>query len=540
MSTSKKTTGKKKMPAKKTKPTPPARKRAAATATTGKVERISIRMYCLGTGDCFVIKFLDAGNPVFTAMIDCGSCQGTAKDFQPYIEDLASYVNHHLDLLVITHEHNDHVNGFAKCETIFRDSKFTIDEAWFAWTENPNDPGGRARKLQEKRKKMRMALAGAIARFRSEADKFKRSATGDFFKLRVQESNAAFLDGLDTLANINLPAAGDAGKPLPGMAKIKDILKTKKTATGKKTKISYLEPGQSIDVDKLPGFKFHILGPPFERDYIFKDGKEGTDVYQKKLNLYESSLAVTAFLDQDEAEGRDRDLPFNENYVDSEHQRSVISKMSRQSGVFSSYPGSTRALYEDSANAWRRIDTEWLSSAGSLALRLNSHINNTSLAMAVEHLDSGKVLLLPGDAEYGSWESWHAIEEWKNKGENGSTLAEDLLGRTAFYKVGHHLSYNGTALKLGIDMMPKSGLVSMATLDRTRIAKGWKSTMPNKYLLQELIKRGDGRLFIMNEKEIPNPPSKTLDPGSLATTVYDTETFPGTKDPIYKQYTLKL
>jgi hypothetical protein len=508
----------------------------SAPSINGKIDHVSIRMYCLGTGDCFVLKFLEGTVSRFTMMIDCGSCQGTDKDFKPYIDDLASYVGKHLDLLVITHEHNDHVNGFAKCESVFKDPQFTIDEAWFAWTENPDDPDDRAKKLQEKRKRMRMALATAINKFKNEADKFKVAASEDYYKMKVGESNDAFLNGLHTLAEINLSGLGVTGEPLPGMKKIKAILENKKRRDGKKTKIKYPEPGQSIAVEVLNQFKFHILGPPFERDFIFKDGREGTDVFKKKLNFYESALAVKSFLSDDSADSREQDIPFDESYIASETNRSVISKISRQSSVVDSDSLSVRASYHNLKNDWRKIETEWLSGAGTLALRLNSHINNTSLAMAIEHAPSGKVFLLPGDAEYGSWESWHEIDVWKKKGKGGVHFVEELLNRTVFYKVGHHLSYNGTALKLGINMMPTSGLVAMATLDRKRIASRWKSTMPNKFLLEELNKRCQGNCFIMNEFEIDNRPSSILDPETLGNSVYERKNFTGKKDPIYIQY----
>ncbi|MBK6936722.1 MAG: hypothetical protein IPH18_07420 [Chitinophagaceae bacterium] len=40
--------------------------------------------------------------------------------------------------------------------------------------------------------------------------------------------------------------------------------------------------------------------------------------------------------------------------------------------------------YNKKGDEWRKIELDWLNSAGSLALRLNSHINNTSLVLAVE------------------------------------------------------------------------------------------------------------------------------------------------------------
>ena len=88
-------------------------------------------------------------------MVDCGSCSGGPKEFLPYVKDLAAFVKKEggLDLLIITHEHQDHVNGFQKCRAIFEDPDFKIAEAWFAWTEHPEDPNDRAADLQAKRKK---------------------------------------------------------------------------------------------------------------------------------------------------------------------------------------------------------------------------------------------------------------------------------------------------------------------------------------------------------------------------------------------------
>jgi hypothetical protein len=78
-----------------------------------------------------------------------------------------------------------------------------------------------------------------------------------------------------------------------------------------------------------------------------------------------------------------------------------------------------RAKAEDDiihpSDVWRKIDYNWLHSAGSLALRLNSLTNNRSLALAIEFIDSGRVMLFPGDAEYGSCSSWHTIK-WNRKG----------------------------------------------------------------------------------------------------------------------------
>jgi hypothetical protein len=249
---------------------------------------------------------------------------------------------------------------------------------------------------------------------------------------------------------------------------------------------------------------------------------------------------------------KEKDLPFAPRYLVDESMITpnvtplpdLFRRDDEGNLIKHGYHESTSDLvrhYRNGEYAWRKIDHDWLGGVGSLALRLNSHINNTSLAMAIEFEQTGDVLLLPGDAEYGSWESWHLIKQWDKKGKGGKHLVEDLLGRTVFYKVGHHLSYNGTALEKGISMMPGNGMASMVTLDRTRISENWKSTMPNKLLLQDLIKRCDGKVFVMDEDQIKDAPSKFLDPHSLGKSKYEEGFSTGKKKVLlYKQYTLTI
>ena len=72
------------------------------------------------------------------------------------------------------------------------------------------------------------------------------------------------------------------------------------------------------------------------------------------------------------------------------------------------------------------------------------------------------------------------------------------MNRVCFYKVAHHLSHNGTAKNIGLDMMTSSDLVAMATLDYNVISSGWKSTMPNRLIVKQLLEKTHGRTMIMN------------------------------------------
>ena len=160
--------------------------------------KVSIRMYCLGTGDCFIYKFFKASKLVYTMMVDCGSCQGDRADFLPYVTDLLGYVNNNIDLLVITHEHNDHVNGFAKCKKEFADPNLIIKEAWMAWTEDPDDPEDRAKELKNKRNEMRAAFQFGMQAIRSKGKAFLDSLSNDFYQSSMLAGQAAFLNGLES------------------------------------------------------------------------------------------------------------------------------------------------------------------------------------------------------------------------------------------------------------------------------------------------------------------------------------------------------
>jgi hypothetical protein len=156
--------------------------------------------------------------------------------------------------------------------------------------------------------------------------------------------------------------------------------------------------------------------------------------------------------------------------------------------------------YSDAGNAWRQIEQDWLYSAGALAMRHETSINNTSLALAIQFTDSEKVLLFPGDAEYGNWESWKEIT-WPT--EKGKVGLEYLLNNTVFYKVGHHMSQNGSGKEFGIEMMLQPEMAAMATLHlgQGKINTGWLSTMPNDLIGEALMAKTKGRLFFVGDPE---------------------------------------
>jgi hypothetical protein len=182
-----------------------------------------------------------------------------------------------------------------------------------------------------------------------------------------------------------------------------------------------------------------------------------------------------------------------------------------------------RALLRDSyfgqgkAVQWRRIDDEWLGVAEELALKLDGDTNNTSLVLAFELVDSGKVLLFPGDAQVGNWLSWHASSmTWTVDGRSDgspSITARDLLARTVVYKVGHHGSHNATLRDLGLELMKDPDLVAMIPVDerlaRSQRPYAWK--MPFEPLRLRLVEKTRGRVIRSDKDHVEEPPAECPD-----------------------------
>ena len=83
---------------------------------------VSIRMYSQGLGDCFLLAFHREGDTPWFMLIDCGVIIGTRKSaaaMNAVGSNIYDTTGGHIDLLVITHEHWDHISGFIEAKTVF-------------------------------------------------------------------------------------------------------------------------------------------------------------------------------------------------------------------------------------------------------------------------------------------------------------------------------------------------------------------------------------------------------------------------------------
>lgn len=431
----------------------------------------------MGTGDCFAVKFFSEHVPVLKIMIDAGTWSGSKKKLTPFIKDLMEYLDYHPDILVVTHEHKDHVHAFDACRELFTNKKFKVDELWLGWTEK--DESKRVEDWKKEYGQKKKAL-GAMAKKVDDAIKspeFRKQYSTSADGTRRLAARYSFSRVLSGFAELHLTK--DAKKDYIGGQKGMEVVK--KDITRRETR--YCKPGEIVsNLKNISELKFYILGPPeLYKDISKETGGKG-ESYEHNRILGRDSAFSAAIMNQTDQGTSEDIMPFDLSAVNTS-------------------AGDTIKKQYDS-EPWRKIDFDWLFSAGSFALRMNGLTNNLSLAIAIEV--GNKVLLFPGDAEFGSWASWHNLK-WPERDQSSEAatakhLTEDLLNRTVFYKVAHHLSHNGTAKRLGLELMKHPGLAAMATLDYDTINDGWTRTMPNRAIIDELLVKTKGRLMIMSEK----------------------------------------
>lgn len=438
----------------------------------------------MGTGDCFVLSFKSNDDKSkFQLMIDCGVQNIKGEKMKSYAEDIIEHTGGEVDALLITHEHQDHVLGFQRSEDLFV-NKFRIKELWLPWTENETDELVKKWKDEFGKKKKALALASNMLNKNTKKSLFKKIYGGGHNGARSLSAREGISDALMELSNLNTDPLGVTDEyigGLKGMRVVKEKLQ--------KESVRFLETGSVIEnIEGLDNIRIYILGPPkMWTDVKQEHGKEGeTYKHNKELELVRGFSSLP--FEEDEWES----YPFTSDHIAGFSLQDGTDKNKKKNSIATEY--------EKSENNYRRIDYDWLMSAANLSLRLTRGINNLSAVLAIEFVDSGKVMLFPGDAEYGSWKSWHEIK-WDKKGKDGTThLTTDLLNRTVFYKVAHHMSHNGTAKEKGIDLMTNSELTAMATLDYEVISKTWKNTMPNRGLVRDLLNKTKGKLIILNPK----------------------------------------
>lgn len=476
-------------------------RRAAGDEATGKrlqppADGVTVRMYRTGHGDCFLLAFpgVSESKPVYV-LIDCGYKPGSPRFINTTVADITKNIRAatggHIDVAVITHEHQDHVNGITAANF----AGITIGETWLAWTEDPNDPV--ADRLRTVFKDKLLGLLAARNRLAADGDAERVERIDDLLAFELGGDSEAF-DAQEAAA---LLAAADGN---PAQSNNKRSMKIFKDLA--QNGVKYIRPHQEILA--VPGVKdvrVFALGPPRDLDQLEDlDPRANEEFHGMALASAENYLAAAAASPVGHGQS-----PFARRYAlvqdsalgDSEFG-AYFTRHYGGDGVATPVAPQEGDQVPDNAD-WRRIDKEWLYSAEHLALNMSNYTNNASLVLAFEIGVGGKVLLFAADAQRGNWASW-ARKEWTDGDRQVST--RDLLGRTVLYKAGHHGSHNATLNGLAGDENANIAWMGLGAHGREFTAmitavRAWATTKKNPWdhplpaIKDALLKKASGRVF---------------------------------------------
>lgn len=339
--------------------------------------------YQVGFGDCFLLRFIypDRARHV---LIDFGTMglPASAPNGQlvRIAEHIAASCGGHLDAVVATHRHADHISGFATNEAgtapgdIIR--KLAPDVVVQPWTEDlalATDAQGPS--TQSAR------FHGALRHMQGVA----REVLVMLDSKRGAKFDTALADQLRFLGQDNL-------------SNLSAVINLSKM--GKRN--SYVFHGSVSGLEEvLPGIRTHVLGPPtLEQTQSIRRmrANDPDEFWQLRLTQLRSGGG---------APGRARP-------AFPEHVAARGGKL----------PMSSRWL----AGRIREAQGEQLL---SLVRALDKQMNNTSIILLFEA--GSKKLLFPGDAQIENWE--YALAQPR---------VLKLLSGVDLYKVGHHGSRNAT------------------------------------------------------------------------------------------------
>jgi hypothetical protein len=376
-----------------------------ARARSSKPQRVRVRMYQVGFGDCFLLSFeygsrLADGRNERHLLIDFGSARAPrrAAGLLPLVAELIEqHTGGRLDVIVVTHRHKDHIDGFGNAQAAAILDRLQPGLIVRPWTEDPKLPAdARGPAIRSDSRRFAASLG--------EGQSFARSVA----TLAEGAGRRGLRGDVAELALDQLPNA-DAIEWLNGWAK--------------KAGGVYLRAGERSGIEELvPGISVRVLGPPTL--------EQEPAIEHERANDPEFWLALQGHLRQPVPAG-------SSERGDEQVRAGAPSAGGRilsddQAGAVRAEPGPVSWLVE-------RLDRQQLGSLLRIVRTLDDALNNTSLILLIDVGE--KRLLFPGDAQIENW-------SWALKDAPEHEDLKKLLAAVDLYKVGHHGSRNATPRSL--------------------------------------------------------------------------------------------
>ena len=452
------------------------------------VDTIKIRMYNTGSvGDCFLILFEKKGVVSFKMMIDCGGIKTTSALVTPCVEDIFRTCDGQIDLLLVTHQHEDHLSGFNLARPVF--DKLTINETWMSWVENPADTVGKL--VKEKYGKKLRQLTSTVTSHLTDQQNLALPDTSHGARQRYIRQSLT-----ESLQLLQFEAGADHAKNLAAGARTNDDAMN--YCKGKGKKLVYRRPGEVLAMPNAEGIRFYVLGPPRDKDLKF------LKIEMNPGEMYHLARQAAA----DPEDGTQTQLLADVESLLIDLHSPFAPEFRLRGPELTEF----KKHYASQNMKWRQIEDDWKESASDMALALTRLTNNTSLVIALEFIKTGNVILLPADAQSGNWMSWHKPDVIASFKKQGGKETKDLLKNTVLYKVGHHSSHNGTASVSGLEMMTNPNLVAFIPLVQDKVPAAWggSNNFPGPKLYPKIINAAQGRVVRTDQGIITDPTAVSM------------------------------
>ena len=423
-------------------------KKPAPKRTTGSGPgSVSIRMYNVGFGDCFLLTF-NYPQEKRRILIDFGSTSapaGQPKDYMQRIAaDIKAQCGSKLDIVVVTHRHRDHISGFA---TDGNGTGKTIaalkpDFVVQPWTEDPNAKPDALTATVTVGAKGGASAKHLTAHYLGSLEAMHRVAAGigTWARQNAAVTDSATADQLSFLGDDNLK----------NLSAVKNLM-----AMGRAGTPYYVNAGMQLN-GLLPGVKITVLGPPNlkQSDKIRVERAKDPAEFWQFRNFWAAQNAAVA--------------------------RAISSRPHKL------FPGNVSKTRGPKVR-WFIREARKIQASQMLALvrELDDVMNNTSVILLLEI--GAKKLLFPGDAQ---------IENWAFAFQNPAWMT--LLRDVDLYKVGHHGSLNATPKTLWAGFKHKAEHAAQGRIETLCSTKAGAhgsedagTEVPRRLLVDELKKESE-------------------------------------------------
>ena len=379
-------------------------------------------MYRIGHGDCFLLAFpgKTATSPKYV-LIDCGYKPGSpafiTRRRKKITDNLRDATGGHIDVAIITHEHQDHVNA------ITNDALQGLhDRRGVVCVDRGSRRRGRQRPAEDTSRTSCWACSRRATLSRRPATPRRRQKIDSFLAFEFGGDDEQF------------NAAGAAAVFAAGLEFRQQAIDEDLQGPGVEGRASSFRPHRNIL--KLPGVenvRVFALGPPRDEELLRSTRPDRRGRIPPGVARSASAYFGAAARAAEPASTR-RARSTRSTACRSRRIKALDGDTGEffreRYGVDGDQPVADRLRREDEIEpnaAWRRIDRDWLYSADQLALDMNDYTNNSSLVLAFELGKDGKVLLFAADAQRGNWISW-SKKSWKDGDETPSPRATCCRG----------------------------------------------------------------------------------------------------------------